>query len=780
MIEPQRIRRRPRRAVVVRAVLALLVGVVLGAVGPVSAAAAAESTTTPASPAARAVSAAVSTSPNESAPLVVLGVSGLSWTAVRELAAADDPLVAADAAAVLDYAAANEPVNLVQRTVGEASCPADGWLTLGAGTRARADASHLHATTTCSGGTWTSVARLAQADGYGAEPGRLATALEAAGVSYAAAGDGAVLALTNAAGPPDSADPAALLAGSGTGATGDRAADDGTAPGLILIDLMGAPDSGDTGPASAPTEPSRAAQAVRALAQALGELTGPARVVVVSVADPQDPSPQLAILPAGTTSTRGSDGGLLVGPSTHRRGLIQLTDLAPTLLAALAGRDAVAASGLSGGVLTLPTAPTAGAADPSASAAAPNSPASADRTAALADDAVHAVASEHAVIPVTLVLLAAALVLLVAVGLGLRRPRRGALGRLGWAACWVTALPAGIWLANLVPWWRAETWAPVVAALVGALGAGLLTGVAALLARMPRLGAPGAALALAATVPVVILADAAVGAPLGFNGPLGMNAVVAGRFYGVSNTAFALAAGALVVALAVGADRFAATRGHRRAAVVAAVAVPGLLVLAIDGAPQLGADVGGALTLIPALVALGAGLAGVRLGLRRWLGVGAVTVGVVGGFALVDYASGSRTHLGGFVAQVLDGTAGTTLARKAGALVSPFRSSPLALAALVVGLVLAVAVARWLPRTVRRARAGRGPYAWLTTTPAPAWLSPALRALAVLVVVEVLVNDSGPTMLLFSAAAALPALAALLLSGPGQASPTGAASARAR
>lgn len=779
MIEPQRIRRRPRRAVVVRAVLALLVGVVLGAVGPVSAAAA-ESTTTPASPAARAVSAAVSTSPNESAPLVVLGVSGLSWTAVRELAAADDPLVAADAAAVLDYAAANEPVNLVQRTVGEASCPADGWLTLGAGTRARADASHLHATTTCSGGTWTSAARLAQADGYGAEPGRLATALEAAGVSYAAAGDGAVLALTNAAGPPDSADPAALLAGSGTGTADDRAADDGAAPGLILIDLMGAPDSGDTGPASAPTEPSRAAQAVRALAQALGELTGQARVVVVSVADPQDPSPQLAILPAGTTSTRGSDGGLLVGPSTHRRGLIQLTDLAPTLLAALAGRDAVAASGLSGGVLTLPTAPTAGAADPSASAAAPNSPASADRTAALADDAVHAVASEHAVIPVTLVLLAAALVLLVAVGLGLRRPRRGALGRLGWAACWVTALPAGIWLANLVPWWRAETWAPVVAALVGALGAGLLTGVAALLARMPRLGAPGAALALAATAPVVILADAAVGAPLGFNGPLGMNAVVAGRFYGVSNTAFALAAGALVVALAVGADRFAATRGHRRAAVVAAVAVPGLLVLAIDGAPQLGADVGGALTLIPALVALGAGLAGVRLGLRRWLGVGAVTVGVVGGFALVDYASGSRTHLGGFVAQVLDGTAGTTLVRKAGALVSPFRSSPLALAALVVGLVLAVAVARWLPRTVRRARAGRGPYAWLATTPAPAWLSPALRALAVLVVVEVLVNDSGPTMLLFSAAAALPALAALLLSGPGQASPTGAASARAR
>lgn len=762
MIEPQRTRRRLSRAAAIRAALALLVATLLGVVGPgVVAPATAAPTTAPASPtalvsagqtsaytAAQASSSAASADAADAAPLVVLGVSGLSWAAVQELAASDDPLVAADAAAVMDYAAANEPVNLVQRTVGEVSCPADGWLTLGAGTRARADASHLRSETACSGGTWASAVQLAQADGYGAVPGALATALEAAGVSYAAAGEGAVLALTDAAGPPDSADSTALLALAGSDA----------APDLILVDLMSTPDSGDA--ADDESTSAQAVQALRALAQALSELTGSTRVVVVSVADPRDPSPQLAILPAGTTSPRGSDGGLLVGPTTHRSGLIQLTDLAPTLLAALAGDDAVAASDLNGAVLTLPTALSPSTADASASAANPDA---ADRIAALTDDAVHAVASNRAVIPVTLVLLAAALALLLAVGLELRRPERGALGRLGCAACWVTALPAGIWLANLVPWWRAGAWAPALAALVGVLGAGLLTGLAALLARMPRLGAPAAALVLAGTAPVVILVDAALGAPLGFNGPLGMNAVVAGRFYGVSNTAFALAAGALVVAVAAGADRFAAARRHRRAAVIAAVGVPGVIALAVDGVPQLGADVGGALTLIPALVVLGAGLTGVRLGLRRWVTVGAVTVGVVGGFALADYATGSRTHLGGFVSQVLNGTAGTTLVRKAGALVSPFLSSPLALAALVVGLVLAVAAARWLPRTVREARDGRGAYAWLATRPAPAWLSPALRALAVLVVVEVLVNDSGPTMLLFSAAAALPALAALLL-----------------
>ncbi|SDM89858.1 hypothetical protein [Actinomyces ruminicola] len=753
MSEPQYTQRRWLRAAGVRTVLAVLVGAALGTAGLGPAAQAAVVPTTSA-PAASADAAAA-------APLVVLGVSGLSWSVLQELAAAEDPQVDAAAATVWDYATANAPVNLVQRTIGETTCPADGWMTLGSGTRARADASHLGAVATCSGGTWADATRLAEGDGYGAEPGTLAGLLDAAGASYAAVGDGAVLALTTADGPPATAASAAQL----------LTATDGDAPDLLLIDLMdtgaGTPattTAAAAGEADSNTEGAgpAAARAVQALAQALAELTGRARLVIVSVADPQDPSPQLAILPAGTTSPRGSDDGLLIGPTTHQRGLVQLTDLAPTLLAGVAGEQTATASGLTGGVLTLPAAASTGVPDSSAPAA----PASAgsDRVAALADDAAHAVASNRAVIPVTLGLLGAALALLVAVGVGLRRPRPERLGRLGWAACWVTALPAGIWLANLVPWWRAGAWAPAVAALTSAATAALLTGAAALPARARRPRVPGAALLLAAVGPVVILGDAAVGAPLGFNGPLGMNAVVAGRFYGVSNTAFALAAGALMVALAAGAARFAAGHAHRRLALTAAVGVPGLLALAVDGAPQLGADVGGALTLIPALVALGTGLAGVRLGLRRWLGVGVVAVGVVGAFALADYATGSRTHLGGFASQVLGGGAGATLARKAGALVAPFLTSPPALLALVAAVGIVVGTGWWLRRTVRAARAGRGPYAWLAALPTPVWLGPALRALAVLVVVEVLVNDSGLTMLLFSAAAAAPALAALLLS----------------
>ncbi|MDO4901389.1 hypothetical protein [Actinomyces sp.] len=753
MSEPARIRRRPSHlaavwATALAAAVVVMVGVVLGT--------AAAAWVVPASGRVHAAPPVSTAGDRAAAPLVVLGVDGLSWQSLREMSVDADARLAGAAATVLEYASMNAPVNLVQRTIGESSCPADGWLTLGAGTRARADASHPGAP--CSAGAWADAVALASADGYGAEPGALARALDAAGASYAAGGDGAVLALTTPAGSPAIIEPGALQAADPTGL-----------PDLTLIDLMGADSISDS--ASAPTTggsvitaaaQSPAGRAVTALANTLEDLAGRARIVVVSVADPLDPSPQLAILPAGTASARGSVDGTLIGPTTHRPALIQLTDLAPTLLAAVAGGDAVAASGLGGGVLTLPATPSTGP----GSTTGPASAAQTGRVAALADDAVHAVASNRAVIPVTLALLAAVLVLLLAAGASLRRPNSELPARLGPVSGWVAALPAGIWLTNLLPWWRAGTWAPTVAALGGAAWALGLAGVAGLATRLGRVEPPGVALLLAASGPVVIMADAALGAPLGFNGPLGMNAVVAGRFYGVSNTAFALAAGALVVVLAAGADRFAVGRSHRRLTVAAAVGVPGLAVLIVDGAPSLGADVGGALTLIPTLAALAAGLAGVRLGVRRWLGVGAATVGAVAVFALADYATGSRTHLGGFVQQALDGSAGGTLMRKANALIAPFLTSPLALSALVVGVGVAVVAVRWLRHTVREIRSGRGPYAWLTSTPAPEWSIPALRALAVLMVVEVVVNDSGPTMLLFSLAAALPALVAQLLKQP--------------
>ena len=169
---------------------------------------------------------------------------------------------------------------------------------------------------------------------------------------------------------------------------------------------------------------------------------------------------------------------------------------------------------------------------------------------------------------------------------------------------------------------------------------------------------------------------------------------------------------------------------------------------------------------MPALVALGAGLAGARLRWQHWVAVGAVAVGLVLLLGLSDFLSGgSRTHLGRFINQMLMGDAGATITRKATALVEPFTTSRLAAAALVVGAGSTALATWWAGRTVRGARQGRGPYAWLARPGMlPEWLGPLGRALTVLVVVEVLVNDSGLTMLCFSAAVAVPALIAILTS----------------
>ena len=79
------------------------------------------------------------------------------------------------------------------------------------------------------------------------------------------------------------------------------------------------------------------------------------------------------------------------------------------------------------------------------------------------------------------------------------------------------------------------------------------------------------ALLVTAAIPLTWLVDAAAGAHLAFNGPLGMNALVAGRFYGVNNIAFSQAGAGIVVVLGALAGLLAA-RGRPRSAVILAVA----------------------------------------------------------------------------------------------------------------------------------------------------------------------------------------------------------------
>lgn len=804
------------RGVVYVLVLLVVIGMILAVVGPALATAAPTAPESEAAPASQAASDAASSS--RPAPVVVLATNNLTWADLQKQASREGADESSDSSGVgsaadrlLAFAQRGEPMNLSVRTPADRTCLADAWLTLGRGKRASA----VEPSASCAGPT-TAIPRstpLVEALGQG--------------VSIQAVGPGTQLATGAPGGSANRPAPVAPSVAQALAADAD----------LTFIDTAS--------PASTDTE--RIAALDEALRTVQEQSRPGTRIIVASLADDEAPGPQMAVLPAGTRSARGTSEGLVVGDSTHQPGLAQLTDLTPTLVSALAGHRDPA---FDGHALTLPETGRAGVATTNTSAATGDA-----RISRLADDALHARASQATVMRAGALLMGLAVALLVWAAVALRSPkasRREALRRrVTWVAVYLSGLPTALLLVNAAPWWRVGAragspsgWASLVAVVAAALVAagivGLVAGIVALVRRRKRphpatspspspsaVGAAAAAepagsadapsargeaaadpppdeagnptpsaslspprnrtsltaLLVAAAIPLAWLVDAAAGAPLAFNNPLGMNAVVAGRFYGVSNTAFALLAGALVVVIA---GVWEVLGGGRRSALLVTALLGGAALL-VDGAPQLGADVGGALTLVPTLAFLAAGLAGLRLSWRRWLVIGAAAVLVVGGFAVVDLLQpGGPTHLGRFARQVADGSAAGVLGRKAYALVGPFVTKPVMAAALACAVVIVAAALWWGRRQVRAWRSGTSPYAWLAPavhgdnprvggqesgsptrgmSPSARWVTTALKSLGVLTLVAVLVNDSGVTMAGFILAAAAPALLALTLAG---------------
>ena len=812
------------RGVVYVLVLLVVIGMILAVVGPALATAAPAAPESEAAPASQQASQAASApasdaasssrSSSRPAPVVVLATNNLTWADLREQASregagGDSGSSGAGSAAahLLAFASRGEPMNLSVRTPADRTCPADAWLTLGRGKRASA----IEASASCAGPT-TAIPRSTPLVGALGQD-----------VSVQAVGPGTQLATGAPGGSATRPAPVAPSVADALAADAD----------LTMIDTASA----------ASTDAERIAALDEALRTVQEQARPGTRIIVASLADDEAPGPQMAVLPAGTRSAHGTSKGLVVGDSTHRPGLAQLTDLTPTLVSALADRRDPA---FDGHALTLPATGRAGVATAGATGDA--------RISRLADDALHARASQATVMRAGALLMGLAVALLVWAAVALRSPktnRREALRRrVTWVAVYLSGLPTALLLVNAAPWWRVGAragspsgWASLVAVVAAALVAagivGLVAGIVALVRRrrrprsaaspspspdspaataapepagsadapsargeaavepppdeasrplsspssLPLRGASLTALLVAAAIPLAWLVDAAAGAPLAFNNPLGMNAVVAGRFYGVSNTAFALVAGALVVVIA---GAWVALGGGRRSALLVTALLGGAALL-VDGAPQLGADVGGALTLVPTLAFLAAGLAGLRLSWRRWLAIGTATALVVGGFAVVDLIRpGGPTHLGRFARQVVDGSAADVLGRKAYALVGPFVANPIMAATLACAVVLVAVALWWGRRQVRACRSGTSPYAWLapaahgdvsrvggqksgppTREPSPSahWAPTALKSLGVLTLVAVLVNDSGVTMAGFILAAAAPALLALALAG---------------
>lgn len=629
--------------------------------------------------------------------IVVLGVPGLAWT---DIDAAVTPNLWA-------MAGSGASASMSVRTIGSWTCPEAGWLSLGAGERAGGAAprdaqcaaqSQLQAPVE-DGGAWTATGwgALVEANesfNYGARLGSLADALAAAEAAAEAAGD--------AAAP----DPGACVAGIGAGAalaaadttgriafwaadldslgnamaacdvvivdprvvvgdSADEAPDTGTDYDQLGQDDVGVGSDNPTGDIDtgeiAPEPDAVRERAASAADAAVGEVRAALpedwRLLVAGVADASAPSALHPVLYAGA----GVEAGELTSSTTGRDGYVQLVDLTATALDAVGAEVPATVAGAPIQVL-----PDAGRSSGSAVAQGIDETA-ASQAVITVSFVFYSVLSGLGVIGV-----AAAVWLLC----GSDRFRR-----LARAVCLaVASIPVAGVAAGIPHWWRADN--PTLAFWSIIAGGVVLLTVAASLP-WTRYGARPVWV-VAGAAGLLIAVDQVSGATWPLHTPMGYTAQAGARFTGLGNYAFAVFAAAVILLVA-----FLPWRGRAR---IWGPLAMGVCAVVIVGAPNLGRDMGGTLTLVAAGILCCWKLWGRRLTVKAVVvaGVLAFAVFAVGGF--LDYLrpQEDQTHLGRFVGSVLDGTATNILIRKADAAIGTI-GRPLtwiSLAALIGAVVI--------------------------------------------------------------------------------------------
>ncbi|MFV0534527.1 MAG: hypothetical protein ACK5MR_12840 [Cumulibacter sp.] len=397
------------------------------------------------------------------------------------------------------------------------------------------------------------------------------------------------------------------------------------------------------------------------------------------------------------------DHQVLSSPSTGRAPFSQLIDIAPTVLAIL-GEDQPAS--MTGRIIH-----------------------GQDRSGNLtdlvvdfqeADIAASAHISVAGIVFAVFAWVAALAVVLMAILLYRGRSPTRSTRALGTA---VGAIPVASLVANVFPWW--STGRPIVAVTL-AIGASWV--IVTLIAQYGpwRRYRSGPLIAVAAMSFGVLALDVLTGSHLQLNSPFGYNAIVAGRFTGFGNMTFAVfgVGGLVLIALAC-------TWAESRAMRTAVVAVGGLALVVLDGFP--GRDFGGVVALVPSLLLMWLIVTGVRLSKLKLAIVFGAGVLAVLAVALVDFLRPpeSRTHLGNFISQLMDGTAGTIIVRKLEANWNILTGSVLSVLAFVL---VAVVVWQWVQRSSpgRLYLEQRAPYA-------PA----AAIAILSMTILGFAVNDSG-------------------------------------
>jgi hypothetical protein len=168
-----------------------------------------------------------------------------------------------------------------------------------------------------------------------------------------------------------------------------------------------------------------------------------------------------------------------------------------------------------------------------------------------------------------------------------------------------------------------------------------------------------------AVVTLAVLAlDVMFGSRLQLSTLMGLQPVVAGRFYGMGNVTYALGATAGLLLATALADRLVRADRRRQAGLI--VVAVGAFVVVVDAWPAWGSDFGGPPASIPAFAFLTFAVLGIRLNVKRVLLILLGTVAVVSVVSILDWLRPpeDQSHLGKFVQTVIDGGAWDVMKRK--------------------------------------------------------------------------------------------------------------------
>lgn len=702
------IRLRPALLAVLTAVLIAA----LGLAGPLAAAAQTQGAGAPGAqvPGAQAQGALAQPAPAagqpQSQPVIFVGVSGLEhedldrWRTPHLWSLVENGSIG----------------TMTPRSVRSTSCPADGWLAVSSGRRA-ADESAAQCRALqppLSGWTadWDVYQEKVAHDRYDADLGALAAAVP----DLHAIGPGAAIAAAESDGRVRSYE-------SLDTDLGDQVRTAAEHHPLVLIDLGNVRTPG---------------YSITELDDHLGDILAAYDEHAAGGADGAQPLLMVASIADGWTESSsmqfaaiqrpGEQPGILTSPSTKQPGLIQTTDIMPTLVRATGAQTD---ANLAGAPITTASAPASAG----------------DRYQLMLDRQI-AVATQAAMsvwfYPVFAGLMAALLAVAALVG---RRAWPRVINPLRVGGLFFAAIPVSTYLVNVIPWERSTS--PDVAMLAALAGWALALTLAGLLGPWKRFTLGPLTFVAVATV-LVLAGDVITGSHLQMSTLLGEPLLIASRFYGIGNSALALFLTALVFAL-ITACSLIANRWVRLSVVLVSMVLACLLL----ATPGLGTKFGSVPALVVGLGVLALAAAEIRASIKRLALIVGTTAGIMIAVLVIDWLrpADDRTHFGRFFASIISGEAGAVLMRKIGMNIDILTQSWMTLL-----LPLIIAAVFWAAIAPGRFRIPALPRLYARFP----YLRMGMISLAVLLGVGAVVNDSGIIVPAVGLLFLIPALAHLV------------------